>query len=564
MNKALIFVNHKMRTPLTAQQVNYWKLNLSRILKIGAEFEFNLPEKNTGTCKGRSYTCPCTYYGKDEFTCWTKCVNEVECKNNPDPFYCANAKPECIDSSKCITCKDFNFKCIGITCVNNVPTCTTCEEFKIDCNTCEYQFDPTKNPDSIRRSCTAKFNPSGSYGIVSKSGVHNVVTDGSLLGKQGMEVITTGRRVDYWEFYRMSKDIIDTSVSKGAYINERCSIHMHGLASYYGKIPGTGFSNGKNNQINEMERSVPEIILANLHQLIRRYQNAITWMSSALDDPKHLTRWEKFRVSILDISAIPINMKEVREQVVTVSGGNKYGWINYKFCKFDHKGDINRLHVEIRVMDGILSPSVCAAFACLYYALFIKAVELSRYGVIESGSKEWHTQAKNVKNALLNNTSDYTLAKKCGRFSDTTNLHKYTDILIAESFEMISQLKHILSSIGPAYEVLEKIAESPCSIRRCEGQSWEEIENAVKVELTEEGVFEYEIKKIIDTREVIGVEDVKSWMIEVSRILHKNKDLQLTNESEEEVIDKLERHIEEKQANGEMIWANKIGTMITV
>jgi len=551
-----------MRTPLTAQQVNYWKLNLSRILKIGAEFEFNLPEKDTGTCKGKSYTCPCDKYGKEEFDCWTKCTNEVECKSKPNSSYCSNFNADCTNNSECSTCKDFKFKCIGITCVNNVPICATCEDFKINCNTCEYQFDPTKNPDAIRRSCTDKFNPSGSYGIVSKSGVHNVVTDGSLLGKKGMEVITTGRRVDYWEFYRMSKDIIDTAVSKGAYINERCSIHMHGLASYYGKVPGAGNNGG--NKINEMERSIPEIVLANLHQLIRRYQNAITWMSSALDDPKHLTRWEKFRVSILDISAIPSNMRKVRDKVVNTSGGNKYGWINYKFCQFDHNGDVNRLHVEVRVMDGILSPSVCAAFACLYYALFIKAIELSRYGVIKSGDKDWYNQAKIVKNALLNNKSDWNDAKVNGRFSDTSNIHKYTDILISESFEMISQLKHILSSIGPAYEVLEKIAENPCSIRRCDGQSWKEIENDVKVELTEEGVFEYEIKKIIDTREVINAKDVKSWMIEVSKILHKNKDLQFTNDSEEEVTDKLEMHIEEKQANGEMIWANKIGTMITV
>ena len=60
------------------------------------------------------------------------------------------------------------------------------------------------------------------------------VQDGSLLGKKGAEVITVGRRVDYWEFYKMAKTIIDTAVTKGAYVNERCSTHMHVLAGYYG------------------------------------------------------------------------------------------------------------------------------------------------------------------------------------------------------------------------------------------------------------------------------------------------------------------------------------------
>jgi len=558
-----------MREPLTAQQVNYWKLNLSRILKIGAEFEFNLPNKDTGTCKGKSYTCQCVNYGKDDKDCWSKCLNVSKCEHKPNISYCANIEEKCKET-QCAKCDSFKFKCVGMECANYTPLCTTCADFVLDCASCEFQFDPNKNPEAIRRFCTNKFNPSMSYGIVSASGVHNVVTDGSLLGENGMEVITTGRRVDYWEFFRMSKDIIDTSVSKGAYINERCSIHMHGLASYYGKIPGLGDGGGgggpigSGNKINEIEKSIPEIVLANLHQMMRKYQNAITWMTSALDDPSHLTRWEKFRISILGISAIPKNMREVRDDVINVSGGNKYGWINYKFCQFDKKGDVNRLHVEVRVMDGTLSPSACAAFACLYYAMFIKAIELSRYGVIEAGDEAWYKQAKKVKSALMNNATDWKAAKKTGRFSDTSELHKYTDILIAESFDLISQLKHIISAVGPAYEVLEKLAEFPCSVRRCDGQTWEDIEKELSVELTEEGIFEYHVNKIIDTREVIDIATVKSWMEEVTKILYNNKEVNSSAESKEEMSDKLEMYVEERQANGEMIWANKIGSMITV
>ena len=559
-NKTLTFINHKMRTPLTVQEVNYWKLNISRILKIGAEFEFNLPDKTTGTCKGRSFTCPCELYGKENFDCWTVCLNESVCASTPSIDHCANVKDKC-KTADCENCKDYKFKCIGLMCSNNIPACVTCKDFKIDCSTCIHRFEPNKDPDAIRRSCTDKFKPSGSYGIVSKSGVHNVVTDGSLLGKKGMEVITTGRRVDYWQFYTMAKDIIDVSVKRGAYINERCSIHMHGLASYYGKIPG---ADGHYPKIDEMERSIPEIVLANLHQLFRRYQNALTWMSSALGDPEHLTRWEKFRVSILEVSAIPNNMRSVRDQVVNLSGGNKYGWANYKFCEFDKEGQVSRLHVEVRVMDGILSPSVCAAFACLWYSMFIKAIELSRYGVIKAGDDDWMRNTLEVKNTLMNNRSDWQDVKDGGRVSDTSNLHKYTDVLVAESFELISQLKHILSSVGPAYEVLEKLAENPCSMRRCSGHSWKQIEDQLKVELTEEGIFEYEIKKVIDTRELIGVDDIKSWFQEMASILHRNKELKLENEPIEEILDRVIIHVEEKQANGEMIWAHKIGSIITI
>jgi len=549
-----------MRTQLTAQEVNYWKLNLSRILKIGVEFEFNLPDKTTGSCKGRSFTCPCMKYGKEEETCWTVCLDKNTCETTPSTDRCANYSSKKCTEEECIDCKDYKFKCIGLVCSNHKAACLICKDFTLDCTTCNFRFDPNKNPDAIRKSCTRDFNPSGSYGVVSPSGVHNVTTDGSLLGKKGMEVITTGRRVDYWEFYRMSKDIIDTSVSRGAYINERCSIHMHGLASYYGKIPGSN-NNGK---VVELERSVPEIVLANLHQLIRRYQNAITWMTSGLDDPNHLTRWEKFRVSVMDVSAVPDNMRQVREEIIKVSGGNKYGWANYKFCEFDSNGAVKRLHVEVRVMDGLLSPSAVAACSCMYYALFIKAVELSRYGVMSVGDEDWKIQANTVKNALMNNNSSWEEGNKNGRFSNTSNLHKYTNILVAESFELISQLKHILAKVGPAYDILEKLAEIPCSIRRCDGTEWSEIEKQLEVQLSEEGKFEYEINKLIDTRGIAKVTSLNEWATKVAEVLQINEDLELTNESVEEITDKVTSHVEEKQNNGEMIWAEKIGSMITI
>jgi len=549
-----------MRKQLTVQQVNYWKLNLSRILKIGVEFEFNLPDKTTGSCKGRSFTCPCMNYGKEEHTCWKVCLNEEACSKNPSIDRCANFNNKKCTESQCADCEDYKFQCIGPVCSNHMAACLTCKDFTLDCSSCIYRFDPNKNPDAIRQSCTKDFNPSGSYGVISPSGVHNVTTDGSLLGKKGMEVITTGRRVDYWEFYRMSKDIIDTSIGRGAYINERCSIHMHGLASYYGKLSG-GTASGK---VAELERSVPEIVLANLHQLIRRYQNAITWMTSGLDDPNHLTRWEKFRVSVMGISAIPRNMRQVRDEVINASGGNKYGWANYKFCEFDGIGAVKRLHVEVRVMDGLLSPSAVAACSCMYYALFIKAVELSRYGVMYVGNDDWKVQAEIVKSALMNNTSNWEDGNKYGRFSDTSKLHKYTDILVAESFELISQLKHILAKVGPAYDILEKLAESPCSIRRCEGTEWVDIEKQLEMQLTEEGKFEYEISKLIDTRGVGRVKSIQEWMVKIAETLQVNKDLELENESIEEITNKIAFHIEDKQSNGEMIWADKIGSMIAI
>lgn len=549
-----------MRPKLSAQQVVYWKQNLDRVTKIGAEFEFNLPDQETGTCKGVSFTCPCMHYGNDDHDCWTKCINIEACTSAPEMSRCKNKKDSCIETL-CKECPSYEFECVGIACSNRVAPCIDCADFQMNCSACAHRFDPSKNPDAIRQACINQFKPSGSYGIVSDSGVHNITTDGSLLGKKGMEIITTGRRVDYWEFYKMTKSIIDTAIASGGYSNERCSVHMHALAGYYGKIANMP---GPSSTINELEKSVPEIILANLHQLFRRYQNAITWMTSGLDDPKHLTRWEKFRVSILPISAITQTMPKVVEEVARNSGGNKYGWANYKFCGFDSDGDVNRLHVEVRVMDGILSPSAISAIACLYYSLFIKAVELSRYGIMEIGDSKRRDMAFKIKDALMNNTADWQEGTKNGRFSDTSKLSKYIDTLVAESFELITLVKHILGTVGPAYDVLEKLAEAPCSIRRCEGKSWETIEKELFVELTDEDQFEYHIKRIIDTREVLNKVSINSWIQAVANKLHGIKELNPENHSVDEMVDKVSILIEAKMSDGDMLWGKRIGSMMNV
>ena len=562
MNNDITFTKHPIRDCLNAADVAYWRRSLPRLLKIGLEFEFNLPDKDNGTCKGKSFTCPCVSFGKEELTCWQKCLREKTCSADKNTTKCKNFDSSVCTDEMCAACDKYDFLCSTYSCSNYVSACSTCTDFKMNCNDCQYRFDPNKNPEAIRSACINEFNPSGTYGKIAKSGVHKVVTDGSLLGGKGMEVITTGRRVDYWEFFKMSDKIINNAVARGAYVNERCSIHMHGLASYYGQVKGLDPSS--NSKIDELERSVPEIVLANFHQLIRRYQNAMTWMSVGLDDPAHITRWEKFRMSVLDVPAVTEHMRKVKDAIVQKSGGTKYGLANYKFCGFDSSGQVNRLHVELRVMDGLLSPSAVAAFSCLYYALFIKAVELSRYGVMDAGNEAWLKQSTIIKNAIMNGASSWDEARDTGRFSDTSELHKYTDILVAESYEMISMLKHILSSIGPAYEVLEKLAEAPCGIRRCEGKSWEDIEKDLAVELTEEGATEYEIQKIIATRAVIKSASLEEWTKCVAKLLKEKNELEISKESEEEIADRVAIHIEDSYANGNMLWADKIGSVIAV
>lgn len=547
------FIDHPAKPLLTDTEVRYWKAQLAKILKVGTEFEFNLPEKKNGDCKGNSNSCPCVSMTNSD--CWKSCINVDTCSIVRIPDMCANRIDTC-DPKDCITCEHFKGECKNIFCPNFTTKCFICENFALECDKCQFKYDPSKNPDTIRQDIATILKPNNSYGIISKFGVHSITTDGSLSGKKGIEIITVGRRIDYWEFYNMSKKIIDTATSRGAFVNERCSLHMHVLAAYYGKI-AAGEKFGIPTRINEMEKSLPEIIMANLHQLIRKYQNAMTWMIMGLDDPEHMTRWEKFRVSILSTSAVYDPMIKVREEVSKIAGGNKYGWVNYSNIGFDDFGNIKTFHIEFRAADCLLCPSATAALACLYYALVVKAVEISRYGVLEVGDSGWLKRTVLIKNTILNNTKSYDAGD---RFGNTKNVLKYQNELVFDSLELIHQLKHLLIKIGPAYEVLEKLAERPIALRRCDGESWTDIEKDLAVVVNKEDAFEIKMNEFIDLRLIEDCKNPNEWTEEVERAFKIDRKFK----NNTHLINKIIQYFEEHLEDGEIIWSNSIGAPIRV
>jgi len=406
-----------------------------------------------------------------------------------------------------------------------------------------------------------ELRPSNSYGNLTKFGVHSITTDGSLLGKKGAEIITSGRRPDFWEYFKMAKRIIDLATENSAFVNERCSIHAHLLGAYYGKVPGEMGSGASMNPVNEMEKDMPEIILANFHQLCRRYQSAITWMAMGLDDPKHLTRWEKFRVSVLEHSPVMASMMAVKDEVHRTSGGNKYGWVNYMNTAFGDDGSIKRFHVEMRVLDALMSPSAVAAFGCLYVAMLIKAVEISRYGLLNVGDSDWLAHAMEVKNAILNNMKGY---QDGDRFGDTHNLPAYSEELTRESFELIAQTKHILIRLGPCYDILEKLAERPCALRRVSGQPWPDIERDLAVQMPQETLFEAKLAELIDIRAVDQCHDKGEWVSEVARVLTEDSEVKKMDLGGIAIAERIQEYLENKERDGELIWMDKLGAVALI
>jgi hypothetical protein len=512
---------------------------MKRLLKVGIEFEFNLPEQ-TGTCKGDNNYCPCKHL---EEGCWQECTNIDTCKKIPCIETCASRDRKCT-AEKCKNCKDYKFKCIGITCVDFTSTCFKCDKFGRDCNTCGKRYNPNRDPKNIRNTLSSEFKPSKNYGKVSKSGVVSITTDGSLLGDKGVEIITVGRRVDYWEFYNMSRRILEKVTRAGGYINERTSIHMHVLTSYY-----------KDQGANELEKPMPQIVLANFHQLCRRYQNALTWMTIGLDDPNHMTRWEKFRVSILGISPVTITMRNLVNEVSRNSGGSKYGFVNYNKTGFVNS-DIDRFHVEFRESDSALSPTYCAALACLHYAIAVKAVEISRYGLLKVGDESWLKKAKKMKELIMNGCGDWIGSTRLSNTKDLLNNREY---FIEQSLDLVGQMKNVLIKLDPAYEVLVKLANRPIALRRIDGDTWEKIEEDLAVEVSSADLIQIKLEEVVDLRLIDDCRDQEEWVNQVQKCLSEDKEIE-REISKEDIQDFLDMKIRE----GEIIWSDSTGCMMAI
>jgi len=531
-----IFVDSP-RKPLTREEVLYWKNVLSKTLKVGIEFEFNL-KKPKGDCDGTSAYCLCINHGDG---CWNECGSMKACSSVPSPVKCSNRNDDC--NKNCSRCADFEFKCLSAECPLFVTKCLSCKKYAKNCKLCEHYLDLTTTPNSIRRRMRKKFKPTGDYGHLSASGIHEITTDGSLVADKGVEIITAGRRANFAEFYKMSKNVIDEALANNAYVNERCSTHMHVLASYY----------NIGRAIRELERSVPEIILANLLQLCRRYQNEITWMTMALNDYKHLTRWEKFRLSVLDYSALTMSIPQMLHSMRN-NIRSKYAWINYDYTTFNDKYNIETLHIEFRAADGILSPTAVAAIACLYHALVIKAVEISRYGVIEL-SPNFIKRAKTIKKVILNNTKDYADGDRKGY---TSELGDYIDELRENSFELIGQLKHILYRLGPVYDVLTKLAEKPIALLRAEGRPWEEIEEHLQIEMQDDDEVASLLQQYVDLQLVSECGSPEEWAIEVTNDVKSRKLLRTAD------VSRIREIVDSKVVSGEYYWEPRLGAFINI
>ena len=559
----LRFQKKAARPPLTREQFLYWRDLLSKILKLGTEFEINLPsaERSLQTSAAE----PCVHSKKK---CVNDCANLETCLSERHPTFCLTRETgeflgtafKCPakgpgDVAACVECPAWLLDCRGLDCAAHTPFCTICPSFLRKSDLAVENTDIRQDAESVRAEMVDLFHPTKNVGVVGPAGVLEVKQDGSLINNGGIEIPTVGRRVHWGSFYRMSKEIIDPIVKRGGFINERCGQHFHLLAGYFAtNSPGQI----RNTSVSELEVPMPEIILANFHQLHRRYETALFWIMSSGEAVETLTRWAKFRQPVRQFGAMQSSMRKIqRELADNIPGGGhgtagKYASCSYYFCKFDKRGDVSTFHIENRIADGCLSPSVITAWGMMIYCMMLKAVRLSQYGLMEVGSREYLGQLEEASAHLINGQSrDYG----SHRVADTSGIGPYIPFLRENARELIQLLKGELNGLGPSFDILMQLADRPVSLRRSQGDSWEDIENELNPQSREEMsgdrfLIESEIAEVIDLTGIVECEHQEAWIEEVAA--HIDHPAPVVTE----IVDQFLR-------SGQYRWSDGVGALIT-
>jgi hypothetical protein len=553
----LKFQQKPKRPPLSREQFLYWMDFLPKVIKIGTEFEINLPSPERAL--RHPDVQPCQYSNQ---RCVTDCANMETCMIERHPTFCLTrgtgkflgkkfgcpAKSD-EDVEACLECSSWLLNCRGLDCAMHTPFCTICPVFERRGRKNVENGDVRQDAETVRQEMKRLLQPSGSLGAFGAHGVLEVKKDNSLQHNGGIEVPTIGRRVHWNSFYNMCKDILEPITERGGYVNERCGQHYHILAGYFGQSRA-----GK--PISELEHPMPEVILANLHQLHRRYEVAMFWLMSAGRSMECLTRWARFRQPIRRYSALQSRMSKVHaelsEQIISMTNQQKgkYASIAYHFCEFDNDGDVVTFHIENRVADSPMSPAVVSAFAMLCYALVMKAVRLSQYGIMEIGDKEYCSKLREVEPHLINGQDR---GWDGDRRADTSHLGPHIPWLRDNAREMVQLLKSELTNLGPAYDILMELADRPCSLRLMDGDSWEQIERDL-YQRDEPGsndlVAEDEIREIVDLAGIVDCDNVEMWIEEVAAYLGQPPPI---------VADVIYQMVE----SGNYRWSPPIGALIT-
>ncbi len=377
---------------------------------------------------------------------------------------------------------------------------------------------------------TQDLNDLGRYGVL------DVVSEHC-----GVEIQVIGRQPYYPALVEQYRAILDPLLEQGIRARATCGLHYHLLT--------VGLS-----------EPVPEIVLANVWNLTRRYAPYLKFLTSAGERMDALCRRRNYNSHLEMVRLTPgvMDMRQIQRRLKESKVVPEHqNFLNLEHVTFTEEGAVRDFHLEFRFPDADLSPTSIAAKTFLFLAMLLKAVEMSQYGVIHAGKvQEWRRKVE-LLDMLSNN--DGNLAA-----SDTSGITpEVIEELRTGGRELLELLKPIFVRFAratcggeddhPAFEVLSFLAETPISLLRASGRDWREIERLLseRARVSSGGWDESDRRliRLIELAELTGYTSPGAWKWEAAR------ELFLTPQELERRLQRLDRWRGLK-------WDEELGTMV--
>lgn len=378
----------------------------------------------------------------------------------------------------------------------------------------EVEFE-TKDYDFSIRDVRENIQCSGSvaqYG----NGIEEIKSDGSL--HHGCEILTPPRRIyNFLQMYSGFNNLVEKLYDFEPVISPRAGWHNHCSLAYFGEHK-------------TQEKNIPGIILKNLLTLIKISYPGLCWFTCTIPESGIYTRYNEFcqhdrllkHLSTHSLANIKSNF-----------GNTRYNCVNLNRLEVI-RDEITKFHIEFRFPDGNLFPALMASFEILMKALILKAIELSRYGLISSDSTSVR-ELYRFRNTVYDDYDEYELDEDLDydTYDEYTSSYDCTDRYRASAplndwqlnkvknnaIDLVDLLEDEITKIDVnAFEMCKHFASTPVSLmfKESDTDDIQEINEdlADMIDKLYEGAdFSMEeIEKVISLGQIKNVEDKEDWI----------------------------------------------------
>jgi hypothetical protein len=373
-----------------------------------------------------------------------------------------------------------------------------------------------------------KLAPTGSVEQLGKWGVFDVQKEHC-----GVEVRVIGRHPFFHVLYDQFSYILGVIQSEGGRARSTCGMHFHTLP--------VGLS-----------EPIPEIVLANIWNLVRRYAPNLKYIFSCGDKMDALCRRRNHNSHLEMVKHTPavMSMREIKETLDNSKQVPKHqNFLNLEHVKFNDDDDVSDFHLEFRFPDSDFSPLSVVSKIFLIWAMVLKSVEMSQHGVIHVGKYQEWKRKKEILDILNNNEGNLAT-------SDTSQLTpEILDELRDGCNELLNLLKPIFKRFehNPTFKVLSSLANEPISLRRIKQMEWQEIERQLQADISAQqpiwDKIDRGIMKIIEVQEFSDFQSDDQWRQAVSNYLFLK-------------TEEIEKRLMKISSFREIEWDSELGTYI--